>query len=348
MNWLTRKMTALSILPNVLLICLSLSILLPSRSFANPLNPIALDACHGQIKPAIVKQLSELNERYKKVPGGDPIWPGRESILLGGTNGRAVLMIGGFIASPRDFLDLAIPLQKAGFTVYIPLIAGFGGGYHVANASTPDEWKGSVLQAMDTLSSCFSDISIVAHSLGGAIVSDLLLLHRDIVDSHLHGAQISSLSLLAPYYKPYYLGLEAAQELIEEHTDKIDLRVVRALLTLAGDTGIALPIPPGEREDDDPYFPIVAGRTVLSYQQVFSSDLMAHAKSSISSYIVYSADDHVVDGGYSIDFAQSHFNLLNNSFYSTGQGVSHYLHHPEENPHFPQMRDELLKFIGQH
>jgi carboxylesterase len=118
-----------------------------------------------------------------------PILKGAEPIDIRGANSTGVLLLHGFGDTPQTLTLLARRLQRAGFTVYAPLLPGHGRTISAFTKSTADEWIDAVRAAYSDLRGRQTSIAVAGLSMGGALATILAADHREI----------SSLALIAPY-----------------------------------------------------------------------------------------------------------------------------------------------------
>lgn len=246
--------------------------------------------------------------------------------FIQGTNGRAVVLIHGFLSSPDRMSEIAEPLIRAGYTVYMPLLTGFSAGPDAANASSAVEWRESVKNAIETVKLCHSEVSIVAHSLGAAVTVDELM-NRDLEG-------VSHLVLLAPYFRTYGSWLNVLSAIVHSRTDVLDLDVIRR--TIGGDPYTYLPIERPRAGEPEPFLPIVALERVLSLQYDFKR--FTSEKLSVPVLAALSASDLVIDSEFASQFLNENFENVNLiSYDDPAQKVGHSLQVQANNPRFDQL-----------
>lgn len=81
-------------------------------------------------------------------------------------DGHAVLLLHGLSSSPLELRYLARYLQKEGFTVCAPVIAGYSAGSPV---STMEQWVEGALREYDALAAKYERVSVCGLSIGGAL-----------------------------------------------------------------------------------------------------------------------------------------------------------------------------------
>lgn len=115
---------------------------------------------------------------------------GAEPIFLQGSNGKACLLVHGFIGSPTDFGRLPELLHKMGYTVSVPLLPGHGTDPKEFSKTTPEQLLSSVQENYVALKKNHSQVILLGLSLGAAL--SLVVAAKLKVDA---------LVLLAPYLK---------------------------------------------------------------------------------------------------------------------------------------------------
>ena len=133
--------------------------------------------------------MERANARSKRNPNTG-ILHGAEPVFLQGNNGKACLLVHGFIGSPTDFGRLPGLLHKMGYTVSVPLLPGHGTDPKDFSKTTPEQLVLAVEENYETLKKNHSQVILVGLSLGAAL--------------SLVGAsklKVDALVLLAPYLK---------------------------------------------------------------------------------------------------------------------------------------------------
>ncbi|HEX5277227.1 MAG TPA: alpha/beta fold hydrolase [Fluviicoccus sp.] len=93
-----------------------------------------------------------------------------EPYFLNGDNGWGVLLVHGLMAAPEEVREWAEELQRQGYTVYAPRLAGHGSSADDLAARAAEEWLDSVERGRQILHSagCRS-LVIAGFSTGGAL-----------------------------------------------------------------------------------------------------------------------------------------------------------------------------------
>ena len=99
------------------------------------------------------------------IDGGEPFF------MRGGASG--VLLIHGFTGLPAGMLLLGEVLNRAGFSVLCPRLAGHGTSERDLMRTTKDDWYNSVLDGFFILRGVCDTIYVVGHSMGGLLTLKL-------------------------------------------------------------------------------------------------------------------------------------------------------------------------------
>lgn len=91
------------------------------------------------------------------------------SFALEGTNGSGVLLIHGLTGAPGEMMFLAKRLNKRGFTVHAPQLAGHGHDVQSLLATTWQDWLDSVRRAHFVLARAVDEVSVAGICVGGAL-----------------------------------------------------------------------------------------------------------------------------------------------------------------------------------
>ena len=99
------------------------------------------------------------------IDGGEPFF------MSGGNKG--VLLIHGFTGLPVELFLLGEVLNRAGFTVLCPRLAGHGTNEDALMRTTKNDWFDSVLDGLAILRGACDTIFAVGHSMGGLLTLKL-------------------------------------------------------------------------------------------------------------------------------------------------------------------------------
>src|SRR6476469_9839327 len=118
-----------------------------------------------------------------------PILKGAEPIELSGPGSSAVLLLHGFGDTPQTLSLLARRLQRAGYSVSVPLLPGHGRTMDAFKASNADQWLDAARNALSDLRTRHAAVLIAGLSMGGALATILAAEHPDV----------PAVALIAPY-----------------------------------------------------------------------------------------------------------------------------------------------------
>lgn len=93
---------------------------------------------------------------------------------------RAVLLIHGFTGYPGELVRPAEDLYEKGFDVFVPRLPGHGTTGKDFIHSKKEDWISVAENALVSLLKEYDSVSVVGHSMGGAIAAILLSRHSEI------------------------------------------------------------------------------------------------------------------------------------------------------------------------
>ena len=99
------------------------------------------------------------------IEGGEPFF------IKGGSSG--VLLIHGFTGLPAGMFLLGEVLNRAGFSVLCPRLAGHGTSERDLMRTNKNDWFNSVLDGFSILRGICDEIFVVGHSMGGLLTLKL-------------------------------------------------------------------------------------------------------------------------------------------------------------------------------
>ncbi len=99
------------------------------------------------------------------------------SFFVPGTNGRAVLLVHGMTGAPAEMRLVGRLLNRQGFTVHAPLLAGHGKGEAVFRSTHWKDWLESVDEAAERLGAEADTVFAAGICVGGELA--LLSAHRN-------------------------------------------------------------------------------------------------------------------------------------------------------------------------
>lgn len=128
-----------------------------------------------------------VSSRYQRGPSGIII--GAEAVNQPGTNGAAVLLVHGAGDTPQTLSHLCEELNRRGYSVLAPLLAGHGRSLSDLDSHSAEDWYADVRDRYAELRQKHPWTGVVGLSMGGALAARLA---ADIVD-------LPALVLAAPY-----------------------------------------------------------------------------------------------------------------------------------------------------
>lgn len=93
---------------------------------------------------------------------------------------KAALLIHGFTGYPGEMVRPGEDLYEKGFDVFVPRLPGHGTTGKDFINSKKEDWIGVAENALLSLEKEYESVSIVGHSMGGAIVAILLSRHSEV------------------------------------------------------------------------------------------------------------------------------------------------------------------------
>ncbi len=256
------------------------------------------------------------------------------SKILFGNNDTVVILLHGFISSPFEVYFLGKKINEFGFTVYMPLIEGFGGSTELANRTKYKSWQSTLKNSIDLLSPCYSKIVLIGFSLGGTIVTDFLL-NQNSQYPKLQGAV-----LLAPFYSPETCCGEFLNDFVGLFTDSIPLTT---LYKLSANEDLKIPISNPDYYNSD--MPLKAVKEVIKFGKELKTQKFSN-KISLPTLFVYNENDKTVNNEVSLDIIKKNFSNLKDIKFSKGKKVMHQLAVPSGNEDFDIFSISIINFIN--
>ena len=118
------------------------------------------------------------------------LWPLTPQHLSPPCEETGVVLIHGITGTPTEMRPLARYLQRLGYRVEIPLLAGHGEGYREILVSTWSDWLASVREAVQRMAATCPQVVVVGLSAGGLLG---LLMAAE-------GPQVSGLAMLSVHF----------------------------------------------------------------------------------------------------------------------------------------------------
>lgn len=274
--------------------------------------------------------ISWYQQNGRRVPTGDAL-----PQFYRGTNGKVVVAIHGFLASPAYMKELALRLRAEGYTVIVPLLLGFGANEQAANATNVDVWRTSVQFGFDVAKMCHQNISVVAHSLGAGLTTDLIA-NRGYTG-------VTKLVLLAPYYKIASDWLRVALDTITPFTDSVAIKELNRFLPFDfyDVLGIDYPLA-GEAE---PFLPTDATQRVLDYQRTFAKSVDAGQLGSPKVFLAVTEDDELIKTSWAQYYVSRRFTTVSELVYPAALKIPHSFQMSRKNPYFENLYAKISNHI---
>lgn len=102
----------------------------------------------------------------------------------------SAVLVHGFLGSPAELRPLAAELHQIGWTVYVPLLPGYGPEIDTLFTRTQSDWIAAVRSLVDRLKAEGRPVLLVGYSLGAAVSLNVAA-----------STQVDGLVLLAPFWK---------------------------------------------------------------------------------------------------------------------------------------------------
>ncbi len=259
-----------------------------------------------------------------------------------GNNNKAIILLHGFIASPFEVISLAEVLNNEGYTVFLPLIYGFGGSTEKANSVNMSDWKKTLSDSIDFLKSCYNDFTIIGFSLGGAIVSNFILNELPQNREYLNDISIKSIVLVAPYYKAKFILANFINKIFNIFTDSISIKI---LYFLSRTPDLIILLANSEFYNKD--MPLKAVSEISKFGKQLD-DIDLSNKSEIPTLLITSGDDRTVHNEKSKRFVINHF--VNNKIihYVKSKRIRHQILVREANRDIEDVFTNVVKFINEY
>ena len=251
-----------------------------------------------------------------------------------GQNDVAIIIIHGFIGSPIEASSLGKAFNQRGYTVYMPLIDGFGGSTELANTSDYIDWKNTVNKSIEFLSPHYKKFIIIGFSLGGTIASDFVL-NQNNQESY----KIESLILLAPFFKPKLWGGGLANSFVSIFTNSVDLAT---LYKISMNSDILIPL------SNPNYYNSSMPLKAVKQMYEFSDEIRfmeSSVVSDIPTLLVLTEDDETIDNESSRIFVTKHFTNTEIFQFKGEDNIRHQFVVPEGNKYFTILCNKISIFI---
>ncbi len=255
-----------------------------------------------------------------------------ESEFLEGTiQDQVVILIHGFMASPFEVKEVATHLNNMGYSVYMPLLYGFGGTGQTANYGKLAIWREQIKSSVKKLSQCYKKISIGGISLGGALATDYVLNNKS--------DNVTSLILLSPYFD---ISQDVAKMLIGPLLSVKDSFDLSTLFSMSRSSDLT------EVIKYKPFYSEIMPFHTLKEIFTLSEELKNKVPATLKSFPVFVATseaDVTISLSAAVDLPKKHFSDI--TYFSIGKDfkVPHQITYESVNPKFKDMARKIVSII---
>lgn len=251
--------------------------------------------------------------------------------LEGHLKDQVVILIHGFMASPFEVKEVANRLNNLGYSVYMPLLYGFGGNSQAANAGKLSIWREQIKSTVKKLSRCYKKISIGGISLGGALALDYVVNNKS--------ENISSLILLSPYFD---VSQSIAKSLIDPLLTLKKSVDLSTLFTLSRSPDLTEVVK--NQSFYSEIMPFFALKEIFALSEELKNKKSFHKK-SLPVIVAISEADMTINLTTAIEIPQKHFS--NVSFFTIDKKfqVPHQITYSAINPNFKEMNRKIVSIV---
>lgn len=299
-------------------------LLIASDSFAE------VDVC-SSLATQIQQKDDLINQKYIQLdPTSGGIRNNNRSLFLRGTNGKGVLLQHGFIASPFEVIPLAYKLNQEGYTVYAPLLYGYGSSTSVANRVGVPEWKQAFRESVNLFSQCFDKFTLVGFSLGGGLSASY---------AYQHPEHIKELVLLSPYFG---VGIPQAKALIKIVDSVLDSdRIPFKYFPAAGDAK-AIKLNTNYYNTD---LPLTTAKNLVLFGDELQAIIAIRKEAGFPVLMQYSVDDQSIDKKLAVNWVNQHFAKAAINTLTTELDIPHQVLVPAVNAYQDVTMETLSYFV---
>jgi len=253
--------------------------------------------------------------------------------VLYGKKKTAVILVHGFMGSPFEVYYLGREIHKKGYTVYMPLVKGFGGNTDLANATPYTAWQQTLETGIKRLSPFYPNIILAGFSMGGTIVTDFL------VQDNGQSKNIKGAVLMAPYYSPNAKAAVWLNWFMGLFKETVSLETI---YKFQPSPDMFIPMSnPGYYNDA---LPMKAADQIIKLGKRVQKDVVGK-KIPVPVLLVYTEFDQTVDNNISLDLAEKHFENAQIVAFEKDQKVVHQVALPVGNGSFDTLKDAVIGFI---
>ena len=117
------------------------------------------------------------------------------SFYMQGTNGKAVILVHGLTGAPAEMKFVGKQLNRAGFSVYAPTLAGHCVDIPTLVATRYEDWTLSLAKAIDDTAAKYNEIYMAGICVGGALA--LYAAHQDTAQ---HSGRVKGVAIYSPLF----------------------------------------------------------------------------------------------------------------------------------------------------
>ncbi len=306
---------------------------------------IAESTCLGEMQAIVQKESRTLEAQYSlDDPQSGKVREFNESRVHIGQNGRAAIILHGYAASPFEVNAISEVFQELGYTTLQPLIHGFGSSVGLANSSNSKQWKESVVAAIQAVGHCVKSLSLVGFSLGGTLISDLVLNDPNMSPEGIYklpnggSVQIEKIVLASPFFQ---LGIHIPPfivEILQTLIPSLDAKSMYRNTKIADLEAISR-FP----QFYNSIMPLTTARNVLKY----GDDILDHTKgvSKIPVLLAYSDSDITISKEQASKFVSDHFEKSETFVIAKEFKVPHQFLILDLNPQLPIFFEKMKTFL---
>lgn len=251
--------------------------------------------------------------------------------LEGHLKEQVVILIHGFMASPFEVKEVATRLNSLGYSVYMPLLYGFGGNGSAANAGKLSIWKEQIKSTVKKLSRCYKKISIGGISLGGALALDYVVNNKS--------ENISSLILLSPYFD---VSQSIAKSLIDPLLTLKKSVDLSTLFTLSRSADLTEVIK--NQSFYSEIMPFYALKEIFALSEELKNKKSIRKK-SLPVIVAISESDTTINLTSAVEIPQKHFSDISYFTIDKKFQVPHQITYSAINPNFKEMNRKIVSIV---
>ncbi len=283
--------------------------------------------CVTELEEEFSRENYDMSIEYRQKHNSTLKLSNESEFLKGTSTDQVVILIHGFMASPHEVKELAVKLNNIGYSVYMPLLYGFGSTVKTANVGSLEKWREQIKKAVQSLSHCYKKISIGGISLGGALATDFVLNNQS--------ENITSLILLSPYYD---VSQSVAKLLIGPLVTVKNSLDISSLFSLSHSPDLIQIV------KNQTFYS--EGMPFLALKEIFklSDELLARKADrlhSIPVFVATSEADETIDLKKAIMLPQTHFKNITYFNIEKKFNVPHQISYEESNPRFRDMANKI-------